>query len=63
MLVVYIEAWLGIAGGRRFPWSVWNDGERLEMGGPYDRPEDAEDDAVRYCRDTLGRAPDRILRL
>jgi hypothetical protein len=63
VLVVYIESWPGLAGGRRFPWSVWDDGRRVEMGEPCARPEEAEQQAVRYCREAFGREPDRILRL
>ena len=63
MLIVYIETWTGTGSEPRFPWSVWSEGRRLEMGGPHERPEDAESDARRYCRDALGRDPDRIHRL
>lgn len=63
MLVVYIERWKGTDGVARFPWSVWADGRRTGMGEASDNAEAAERQALAYCRETLGRAPDRIQRL
>ena len=63
MIVVYIERWSGIDGSVQYPWSVWNDGHRLDMGGPFASPDEAQTEARAYCLRTLGREPDRVLRL
>ena len=60
MLIVYVERWTGTDGEPRFPWSVWAEGRRLEMGGPGVDAADAERQALDYCRTALGRDPDRI---
>ena len=62
MIEVIIERWSGPDGGT-FRWSVWRDGRRVEMGGPYGTAEASEQDAIAFCRGALGREPDRITRL
>jgi hypothetical protein len=63
MIVVYVERWTGFDGTVAYPWSVWRDGTRVEMGGPFETPELAEAAARLYCRKELGAEPDRIRRL
>lgn len=63
MIVVYIERWSGVDGRVLYPWSVWDGGRRLDMGGPFASPDEAETEARAFCLRTLGVEPDRILRL
>lgn len=63
MIVVYVERWTGFDGRIEFPWSVWLDGKRVEMGGPFATMELAEAAARLYCRKELGREPGKVKKL
>jgi hypothetical protein len=63
MIEIIIERWTSLAKSTDYRWSVWHDGNRIQMGGPHDSGEKSEADALKYCRTTLGRGPDRIERL
>lgn len=62
MIEIVIERWTG-PDGTEFRWSVWRDGARIEMDGPYPEADDAEAAAVDYCAKALGRKADRVTRL
>ena len=57
---IIIERWIGPDGGTDFLWSLWDGGQRLQMGGRFDSAEAAEAAARAYCRESLGRAPERV---
>ena len=63
MIEIVIERWSGPTGTDNFHWSVWRDGRRLGMDGPFPTAEASEEDAKRFCRETLGRDADRLTRL
>jgi len=60
---VIIERWGNANKSTDFRWSIWRDGARVQMGGPHPTAEASEQDAIVYCRKSLGREPDRIERL
>ncbi len=63
MIEVIIERWINVDQSVDHLWSVWHDGERIEMGGTHATAESAEDEALAYCRQALGAEPDRVTRL
>jgi hypothetical protein len=63
MLEIFIERWSSFDGGVRYPWSVWDGGKRVEMGGPFDTAEEAEAEARAWCEAELKRTADRVRRL
>ena len=63
MIEVIIERWTSLAKSTDFRWSVWQDGSRIQMGGPHRSLEESEGEALAYCRTSLGRKPDRVERL
>ena len=44
-------------------WSVWQNGNRIQMSGTYAASEAAEADASEFCAETLDAMPDRVTRL
>jgi len=62
MIEIIIERWSG-PDGERFLWSVWQDGRRMEMGGPHADAEASEAAAQEFCAQRLHREADRISRL
>jgi hypothetical protein len=62
MIEIIIERWSG-PDGEQFLWSVWQDGRRLEMGGPHEDPDSSEAAAQEFCAMRLKHKPDRITRL
>lgn len=60
MIDVMIERWSRRDGAEEWLWSIWRDGERERMGGPYDSPESAETEGRAACRRWLGREPDNV---
>lgn len=63
MLELMIETWSNPQTGTTYRWSVWRDGTRVGMGGPHRSPEDSEAEATEFCRERVGRKPDRVTRL
>lgn len=63
MTEVMIERWTNRDGGVDFLWSVWRDGSRVHMGGPFPTAEAAEAAAREFCTDRLGTEPDLVSRL
>jgi hypothetical protein len=63
MLVVVVERWSHFDGSVAYPWAVWLDGKRVHMGRACDDPDRAEAEALAFCREELGREPDRVRRL
>ena len=55
-----IERWSQRDGSTDWHWSIWQDGERKQMGSAHDSPESAEMDARAACQQLLGRAPDDV---
>lgn len=62
MIEVIIERWSG-PDGVSFRWSVWQDGRRVEMGGPHADADASEAAARAWCDERLKRPPDRVTRL
>ena len=63
MVEVTVERWMKLDGSTDFMWSVWQNGNRVQMSGTYPTSEAAEADAVEFCAETLNSTPDRITRL
>ncbi len=63
MLEAIVERWVNADGSTDYMWSVWRDGNRIQMSGTYPTSEAAEADAVEFCAETLNGPPDRITRL
>ncbi len=57
---IIIERWIGPGGATDFLWSLWDGGQRLQMGGRFESAEAAEAAARAYCRESRGREPDRV---
>lgn len=63
MLEVMIEQWRNADGTTDFLWSAWQNGQRVQMGGPRDSADAAEREAVAWCLRGLGARPDEVTRL
>jgi hypothetical protein len=63
MIEIIIERWTNLDKSTDYRWSVWRDGTRLQMGGPYPALVSTEQEALAYCRSKLRCEPDRIERL
>jgi hypothetical protein len=63
MVEVMIEQWRNLDGSVDFLWSVWRDGERVQMGGPHANPSDAKSAAKGFCTSRLGLEPDAVTEL
>lgn len=60
MIEMMIERWSQRDGSEEWLWSIWRDGERERMDGPYDSPESAETEGRAACRRWLGCGPDNV---
>ena len=60
---IIIERWIEPGGGTDYLWSVWQGGRRLQMGGRFDSAAAAEEAARDFCRESLGRDPERVRHL
>ncbi len=63
MIELIVERWSGFDGSVDYHWSVWQDGKRVQMGGPHADAEASEADALSFCDKTLRARPDRTTRL
>jgi hypothetical protein len=63
MVEVMIEQWKNLDGSVDFLWSVWNAGERVQMGGAHRTASEAKVAAVDFCRTRLGLEPDEVTEL
>ncbi len=63
MLEVMIEQWANRDGTTDYLWSAWQNGQRIQMGGPHPSAEAAEQEAHAHCLRALGAPPDRVTRL
>ena len=63
MLEIIIERWSNPDGSSDYMWSVWQNGNRIQMSGTYPTSEAAEAEAVQFCTETLNTTADRITRL
>jgi len=63
MIELMIERWINVDQSVDYLWSVWQEGERVEMGGSHASAEAAEEEALAYCRQVLGDEPDKVTRL
>ena len=63
MLEIIIERWSNPNGREDFLWSVWQDGKRIEIGGPYPTASAAGTEARDFCGRRLGGEPDRVTHL
>jgi hypothetical protein len=63
MVELIIESWGSLDGGNHYLWSVWQDGKRIEMSGLITGAESAEALGRAWCEKSLGRQPDRVIRL
>ncbi len=63
MTEVMIERWNNTDGTTDYIWSLWRDGNRLQIGNRHETPEAAKAEALSYCLETLHAEPDRMTRL
>ncbi len=63
MLDVMIEQWKNLNGSTDYLWSVWREGQRIEMGGAHDTADAAEEAAIAFCNRKFGTEPVDITRL
>ena len=63
MLELIVERWTGFDGSVDYRWSLWQDGKRLQMGGPHASADASEREATEYCHKSFKRTPDRVERL
>ena len=60
MIEVMIERWSQRDGAVDWLWSIWQDGERKQMGGAHPSAEAAEMEARAACHQYLSQPPDEI---
>ena len=64
MIEIVIERWANAAGNTDYLWSVWRDGNRIQMGSKvHSTSEDCEAQALEFCWRDLGHKPDKVTRL
>ncbi len=63
MLEVVIERWRGPTGRVDYRWSLWRDGRRVHMGGPFAEPAACIAEGQAQCREAFGRSADRVTEL
>lgn len=63
MLEVIIERWNNPDGSTDYMWSVWREGNRIQMSGMHPTSDAAEAEAFEFCTETLNATPDQVTRL
>ena len=64
MIEIVIERWTNAKGETDFRWSVWDEGNRIQMGeNVHSRANDCEAQAIEFCWRKLGHKPDKVTRL
>ncbi len=63
MIEIVIERWTNANGRTDYLWSLWQDGGRVQVGNKHETSDEAEDEALGFCRRALGADPDRMTRL
>lgn len=63
MIEIMIERWTGRDGRTDYLWSLWQEGDRVQIGNKHDSSDDAEKEAIAFCRRALGADPDEVTRL
>ncbi len=63
MIEIIIERWTNSDASQDFLWSIWQGDQRVDMGGPHQSAEGAEEEAMDFCRGSLQSEPDKITRL
>jgi hypothetical protein len=63
MIEIIIERWTNSDASQDFLWSIWRNGRRVDMGGPHQSAEGAEEEAMDFCRGSLRSVPDKVTRL
>ena len=63
MIDVMIEQWNNLDGTTEYQWSVWRDGSRMKMDGPFATGDAAEQAAFEYCDLNYGAERATITRL
>jgi hypothetical protein len=63
MIEIMIERWNNLDGTTEYQWSVWREGSRVEMGGPYATGDAAEAAAYEYCDLKFGAEQATVTRL
>ncbi len=60
---VMIEQWKNLDGTTDYRWSVWREGNRLDMGGNFATADAAEAAAIEYCDNEFGAEQVSVTRL
>lgn len=63
MLEIVVECWRGPTGKADYRWSLWRDGRRIHMSGPFAEPKDCIAEGQDHCRAAFGRPADRVTEL
>lgn len=63
MIEVMIEQWKNLDGTTDYQWSVWREGARVEMGGPFATGDAAELAAFEFCDRNFGAERATVTRL
>ncbi len=63
MIEIMIERWVNRDGSTDHVWSLWENGTRIQIGNRHSDADNAESEALDFCRETLRAEPDRISRL
>ena len=63
MIELVIETWGNLDGSAYYLWSIWRDGNRVEISGRIANPESAEFQGRLWCEKNLRQLPDRVTRL
>ena len=63
MIDVMIEQWKNLDGTTEYQWSVWREGSRMKMGGPFANGDAAELAAFEYCDLKFGAERATVTRL
>lgn len=60
MIQIIVERWSQRDGSVDWLWSIWQDGERKQMGGAHDDVNSAEMEARAACQQSFGQLPDDV---
>ena len=63
MIELVIETWGNLDGSRHYLWSIWRDGNRVEISGRIGSADSAESQGRLWCERNLKQLPDRVTRL
>jgi len=60
MIEIMIERWTSTDGRTDYLWSLWQQGNRVQIGNKHGSSDEAEKEATAFCRRALGADPDQV---